>query len=136
MAELEGPERRRREHLRYPVPADAALRSVAESAGAVALEARITDISLGGMGVMVYDGRVELAPGMVLKSCRVVVPGRGSLIVDLEVCYAVPEPARAGASANRAGVRFLHTDNRIKALFDTFMIESNMVNRLSGHWIA
>lgn len=136
MADLEELERPKREHPRYRAPADALLRGVADSAGVVPFEARITDISVGGMGVMLYDGSIDLAPGMVLKDCRVEVLGRGAVIVDLEVCYAVPEVMRAGTPANRAGVRFLHTDNRIKALFDVFMVELHIVDRLSGHWIA
>ena len=136
MADIEELERRKREHPRYPVPAAASLRGAADGGGFVQFEARITDISLGGMGVIVYDGSIRLAPGMLLKGCHVRVPGRGSLIVDLEVCYALPEIMCAGNSTHRAGFRFLHSDKRIKALFDVFMIESNLVNRPPGHWIA
>jgi hypothetical protein len=58
------------------------------------------------------------------------------MMVDLEVRYTIPDVMPAGALGNRVGVRFLHTDNRIKAMFEVFMDELHMADRSSGHWIA
>lgn len=64
---------RRREHPRFNVPSDASLRCIADSAGVAPFEARIVDVSQGGLGDMIYDPGVRLASGT--SSTRVMPAG-------------------------------------------------------------
>ena len=116
-------EYQQREHPRYPVMDDVSLRCVADSAGFAPFEARIADISLGGIGAMTYDNDIKLQPGTVLKGCLVVIPGREAVKVDIEVRYSKTAVLPGGGLINRAGVRFLRTDNKIRALVSNFVVE-------------
>jgi len=113
----------RREHPRLPVPPDVSLRCIADAAGVASFEARIIDISRGGMGGMIYGGGVQLSPGTVLRGCRIVTPAGEAVVVDLEVRYTVPLAQPVGRFALRAGVRFIGEQEQIGKLLETFVTE-------------
>ena len=71
--------------------------------GALTLEAAVVDVSLGGMGTLVYDSRVRLEPGMVVQRARILHGGNDPVIVDLEVSNVTAVIDRDGKPANRAG---------------------------------
>lgn len=112
-----------REHPRFKVPADASLRCVADSAGVAPFEARIVDISRGGMGGMIYDADVRLAPGTVLRRCKIMLSGEKAVVADLEVRYTVLMVQPDGRLARRSGVKFLAEPSGINALLKRFVIE-------------
>lgn len=111
----------RREHPRIPAPRDVSLRCVADEGNAISFEARITDISLDGMGGMLYDSGIVLAPGTVLKGCRIITPYGGAIIADIKVRYTVTTTLPDGTLARRAGVRFMQRPEQIEALIDMFI---------------
>lgn len=111
----------RREHPRYPVPEAVSLRCVADDAGVMPFEARVVDISLGGLGGMTYDAAITLPTGTVLRGCRIVVPGRKAIVTDLEVRYTVSVVQADGSLVNRSGVRFVKRPAEIDALIDIFV---------------
>jgi hypothetical protein len=86
-------------------------------------EARIVDISRGGMGGMIHDPGVKLSPGTVLKGCRIVIPGAEAVVADLEVRYSVPVFQPDGSLAQRTGVKFLGDPIGLDALLKKFVIE-------------
>lgn len=102
--------RRRRTLERVPVSPELAVRCVAGPGGASAIsfEGTIFDISHGGIGVLQYDPKVTLEPGMVLEGCRIERPGKAPAIVDLEVRYTRPAILADGSQARRAGCKFLN----------------------------
>jgi len=112
-----------REYPRFKVPADASLRCVADSAGVAPFEARIVDISRGGMGGMIYDADVRLAPGTVLRGCKIMLSGGKPVVADLEVRYTVLMVQADGRLARRSGVKFLTEPKGIGALLNRFVIE-------------
>ena len=112
-----------REHPRFKLPADASLRCVADSAGVTPFEARIVDISRGGMGGMIYNPGVRLAPGTVLRGCRIMTSGSKPVVADLEVRYTVSIVQPDGSLAQRSGVKFLGKPKGIDALLGRFVIE-------------
>jgi len=71
--------------------------------GALTLEAAVVDISLGGMGTLVYDSRVRLEPGMLIERARVLHENNGPVTVDLEISNVSAVVDRDGRPANRAG---------------------------------
>lgn len=112
-----------REHPRFKVPSDSSLRCIADSAGFAPFEARIVDISRGGLGGMIYDPHVTLAPGTVLRGCRIMIAGRKPVVADLEVRYSDSIVQPDGNFARRSGVRFLGEPKGIDALLKRFIIE-------------
>jgi c-di-GMP-binding flagellar brake protein YcgR len=100
----------RRAHPRIGVGAvagSASLRCIADSAGANPFEARVTDVSPGGLGTIVYNARVRLAPGMQLPRTKIIFPMGRTVLVNLEVCHVQPVTLEDGTPAQRAGCRFI-----------------------------
>jgi len=112
-----------REHPRFTVPADASLRCIADGAGFTPFEARIVDISRGGMGGMIYDHGVMLSPGTVLRGCRIIISGGKPIVADLEVRYTDSIVLPDGSLARRSGVKFLGKPKGLDALLNRFVIE-------------
>ena len=71
--------------------------------GALSLEAAVVDISLGGMGTLVYDSRVRLEPGMRVERARILHGDNLPVTVSLEISNVTPVVDRDGNAANRAG---------------------------------
>lgn len=117
----------RREHPRIPVPADVSLRCVADEGNAISFEARITDISLDGMGGMLYDSGIMLTAGTMLKGCRIITPRGAAIVADLEVRYVTTTTLPDGTLANRAGVRFMQRPEQIEALINMFIRDLDKV---------
>lgn len=113
----------RREHPRFNVPSDASLRCIADSSGVAPFEARIVDVSRGGIGDMIYDPGVILAPGTVLRECKIIISGSETMVADLEVRYTVSILQPDGSPARRSGVKFLGEPKGIDALLNRFVIE-------------
>ena len=84
------------------MPAKVALRCDMR-VGALSLEAAVVDISLGGMGTLVYDARVRLEPGMRVERARILHGGNDPVTVDLEITNVTPVLDKEGRAANRAG---------------------------------
>jgi hypothetical protein len=112
-----------REHPRFKVPSDSSLRCIADDAGFAPFEARIIDISRGGLGGMIYDSHVTLAPGTVLRGCKIMIAGRKPVVADIEVRYTVSILQPDGSLAWRSGVKFLGEPKGIVALLKRFIIE-------------
>lgn len=98
---------KRRQHARASVSQHAPLRLVAYSGAAPIFEATITDVSRGGMGLVVDFGGDSLHPGMVLGSCRVERDGGEPVTVDLEVRHTSIATLPDGRRVVRAGCRFI-----------------------------
>jgi flagellar brake protein len=113
----------RREHPRFSVPPDVSLRCIADSTGVAAFEARIVDVSRGGMGGMIHDPDVTLTPGTVLRDCKIMLAGSEPIVADLEVCYTVSTRQPDGSLARRSGVKFLSVPKDWVALLSRFVIE-------------
>jgi c-di-GMP-binding flagellar brake protein YcgR len=71
--------------------------------GALTLEAAVVDVSLGGMGTLVYDSRVRLEPGMRIANARVMHGDNTPVTVDLQISNVSTVVDRDGRPANRAG---------------------------------
>ena len=84
------------------LPATVALRCEMRI-GSLTLEAAVVDVSLGGMGTLVYDARVRLEPGMRVERARILHANSEPVIVTLEVSNVSAVVDRDGRPANRAG---------------------------------
>jgi c-di-GMP-binding flagellar brake protein YcgR len=125
--ELEFPERisisKRRQHARASVPDHAPLRLVAYSGAAPIFEATITDVSRGGMGLLVDFGGDSLHPAMVLGRCLVEREGQAVVTVSLEVRHTSHTVLPDGRRAVRAGCRFLAFTAETAQFVEEFVAE-------------
>ena len=120
---------RRREHPRFHVTPSVPLRCVADSGGFAPFEARITDISVGGMGAMFHDVEINLPAGTVLKKCKIVHPRGNAVVVDVEVCYSVRVRLPDGEWVCRSGFRFLEQPPGLAELIKIFVLDLDQLQR-------
>lgn len=112
---------RRREHPRVVIPPHVALRCIVQNSDGNLFEANIIDISLDGIGGMIYDDAVLLQVGTVLKGCRIIFPGGKSIAVDLVVRHIKTIARPDGTLYKRTGVRFIQRPEEIQALINLFI---------------
>jgi hypothetical protein len=89
--------------------------------GSLILHAAVVDISLGGLGTLVYDARVRLEPGMRIERARILHGGSDPVIVDLEVSNVAAIVDRDGRPANRAGCMIRGSRQTLEALVLMFI---------------
>lgn len=98
----------RRTEERLDPTAPITVRCVADAGGITPFDAQISDISLGGISVLIYPADVTLSPGTVLVASRIEIPGAEPITVDLEVRYSEPATLEDGRLARRSGFRLLN----------------------------
>lgn len=112
----------RRASPRVQVPARIPLRC--EIAwGPLTLDAEVVDVSLDGIGTIVYGSDVQLAIGSKLERVTIVHPERSPVVVDLEVRYSVRFTGRDGTPSMRSGCRFLGAPHDLHDLIRLFVTE-------------
>jgi c-di-GMP-binding flagellar brake protein YcgR len=110
----------RRGHKRYAVPPQVPL-SCEISLGPIAFDAKVVDISLNGIGAIVYDAGIRLEPGMMLHRTRIIQPRGQPVVVDLEVRHISRIILPDGRAAHRAGCRFIGATDEIASLIRFFV---------------
>ncbi|MBE0615057.1 MAG: flagellar brake protein [Burkholderiales bacterium] len=106
-------QQRRRDERHDAMPA-LMLRCVADAGGFAPFDAKIKDVSLGGMSVLIYPPDVMIEPGTVLAGSRIEIPGAGAVTVDLEVRYSEMVTLDDGSRARCSGFRFLNAPDEIR----------------------
>jgi len=113
----------RRAHRRIRVVPEVPLRCLADTRGITPFDARIIDLSRGGFGAMIYDSKIILDPGTMLKGCKIVHP-RGTIAdVDIEIRYTVNVTLPDGSPARRSGCRFIGAPSEIEDLIKVFILD-------------
>lgn len=108
----------RRQHVRHEVTSAALLRCVADAGGIMPFEAKIRDISSGGIGALFYSADITLEPGTVLVGSRIEIPGLDPVIVDLEVRYSEAVTLPDGSRGHCSGFRFINPPDDLNKLID------------------
>ena len=98
-------DRQRREHDRASVAEQIPLECLADAGGVLSFKGGLVDISVGGLGFLIYDASITLEPGTVLKGCRIGSEDAPPLILDLEVRYSEMVSLADGTRAERSGCR-------------------------------
>ena len=112
----------RRSHTRYIVPPQVPL-TCEIRVGPIAFDAKVVDISLNGIGAIVYDAAIHLEIGMLLKRTRIVQPRGRPVLVDLEVRHISRIILPEGGAAHRAGCRIIGAKGEIESLISFFVTE-------------
>jgi c-di-GMP-binding flagellar brake protein YcgR len=106
----------RRQTERYDAAPKVLLRCVADAGGFAPFDARIKDISFGGISVLLYPPDVMLEPGTVLAGSRIEIPGIDIVTVDLEVRYSELVTLEDGKRVRCSGFRFLNAPDEVKQM--------------------
>jgi len=112
----------RRSRQRAPLPPSVPLRCEIPW-GRLTLDAQVVDISLGGLGTLVYDPGVHIEPGARLSRVRIIHPERRPVLVELEVRYSVRITLRDGRPAIRSGCRFVGARKDLEDLIRLFVTD-------------
>jgi len=112
----------RRSDARFVVPPSVPL-SCKVSLGPVSFDARIVDISAGGLGALVYDAKIALEPGMHLRRTRIRHPERSPVLAELEVRYVTRITLPGGLPAHRAGCKFVAGSRDLEDLVRLFVTQ-------------
>ncbi|MGH8675789.1 MAG: flagellar brake protein, partial [Burkholderiales bacterium] len=107
-------DRQRRGDERATISPQVPLVCLADAGGVLSFEGGLVDISVGGLGFLVYDPSITLEPGTVLKGCRIDPGAESPLILDLEVRYSELVSFADGTRAERSGCRVVEHAGSLK----------------------
>jgi c-di-GMP-binding flagellar brake protein YcgR len=110
----------RRAQPRLAVEPRASLHFVADAGGPLSFDGALVDISRAGFGFLQYAPGITLEPGTILKGCRVELPQRPAVSVDLEVRHSSMTDLPDGRRVVRSGFRFLNSTPELNALLASF----------------
>lgn len=111
---------------------DARLYCLADGSGITPFEARIVDIGLSGMGVMVYGPAIRLLPGTVLRGCRVDLPDGRVASLDIEIMHSTDFILLDGSASRRSGCRFIGAAREIEAMQKVFVLDLERADEDGG----
>ena len=89
-------------------------------------EISISDISLGGMGLLGYIPEISLTVGNILKNCRIELPLFGVISADVEICTHSEHQLRNGIRTLRSGCRFINLSGTGQTLLQRYI---NQIDR-------
>lgn len=112
----------RRLNPRTQIPAQEKLYCDAQL-GTTRFSAKVIDVSLDGLGTLVYVENVPLKAGMRLERVRVRYPRRERMLVDLEVRHVGRITLADGRRATRIGCRLLAAPKDMEDLVRQFIID-------------
>lgn len=112
----------RRLHRRIKALPEVPLDCIAGGNGMRAFACKITDISRGGVGAMVFDESVKLKPGMILPACKITFPG-GAALVDIEIRHCTRVILADGKIAQQAGCRFVGQSAELERMIKMFVVD-------------
>lgn len=115
--------RQRREFFRVPVPPHKpALCEMDLKTGEIARNP-LSDISVGGLGLMMPASSNTLNKGLVIGDCQIDLPGFGALKSDLQVCNESHIEFRNGHTMKRYGCQFVNLRNHDQTLLQRYVIK-------------
>lgn len=112
--------KQRRASERLALQPHVPLHVMVDDGGVISFDGYMIDVSEGGIGFVQYAHSITLEPGTILRGCRIDLPGRAPVRVDLEVRYSVPVALPGGRQALRSGCRFVDPGPEAKALLGAF----------------
>jgi c-di-GMP-binding flagellar brake protein YcgR len=91
--------------------------------GTAEVRARLVDVSLGGLGVLLCSEPVPIVPGTRLECVAITHPQHAPVIVDLEICHVARVSTTANAAGTRIGCRLLAPASDLETLIRLFIID-------------
>jgi len=94
------------------------------------VEAAISDISLGGVGLMNLPSGVASEPGTMYTGCRILLPEIGTVTASIGIRNVFDVTLRSGAKSRRFGCEFLDIPASMQALIQRYIIKQDRERRL------
>ena len=91
--------------------------------GTLSFEARVADISLEGIGVLLSEAAIPICAGTRLERARIRHPQHEPIEVDLEVRYVSRVKLPNGARASRIGCKIVSRPQELEELIRLFIID-------------
>ncbi|MFZ2155628.1 MAG: flagellar regulator YcgR PilZN domain-containing protein [Bradyrhizobium sp.] len=110
----------RRALPRYFVPPTVPLKCEI-SLGPISFDAQVIDLSLGGIGAILYEPSIRLDVGMIISRAMIALPAHAPVLAALEVRNIRTVTRADGSVAKRAGCRFIAPSSGIEALVRLFL---------------
>ena len=104
----------RRDDDRASLETQVPLACIADDGGVLSFKGGLIDISANGLGFLIYDPKISLEPGTVLKGCRIDPDNASPLILDLEVRHSELISFPDGTRAERSGCRVVSHPETLK----------------------
>ena len=89
--------------------------------GFIDADAKVTNMSLGGVGVVCCGADVHLAAGELLQACTISLPGVGEIRADLKVRHVTPAHDDKGAAILLAGCEFTGMSGHARNLMTRYL---------------
>lgn len=86
------------------------------------LETVVIDISIGGIGILAYEGSGLLKAGESYHGCRIALPGTGEFAVSLNVCTTFDVALKNGRITHRAGCQFIDLPPSVETEIQRYII--------------
>ena len=93
------------------------------------LEAVVVDISIGGVGVLAYEGAGLLKTGETYHGCRIALPGTGEFAVSLSVCTTFDVVLKNGRQTHRAGCQFIDLPPSVETEIQRYITRTDRERR-------
>jgi flagellar brake protein len=120
----------RRENFRLATTIGPALTCKFLFEGKKPIEARVLDLSTGGLSLAIPTKTVSLHPGMELEECRILLTGIGAVEVDLRVRSVFLISAQAG-DVQRVGCQFISLSPEIRNSIQLYIMDVERKRRAS-----
>ena len=114
----------RRDFFRLDVPMGKAVKAYVQVDPAQPerlLEARLLDISCGGMAMIGTDDGDALEVGRVYPACSINLPGVGTVSAPLEICSIADVMLKNGNRNRRIGCRFVKLSGAMQTIIQRFI---------------
>lgn len=86
------------------------------------LETVVVDISIGGVGVLAYQGAELLRAGETYHGCRIALPGAGEFALSLSVRTTFDIALKNGRITHRAGCHFIDLPASVETEIQRYII--------------
>jgi c-di-GMP-binding flagellar brake protein YcgR len=91
--------------------------------GPLTFEAKVTDVSLDGIGTLLSDPTIPLCAGTRLEHARIRHPWHEAIDVDLEVRHVTRVKLPNGETASRIGFKIVSSKKNLEELIRLFIID-------------
>ncbi len=117
----------RREYFRLTAPVSHSLNCQlpmeGEDGGTITFEARVLDISGGGIAFVVPPEGVEFKPEMEFHDCQITLPEIGTVQTGLRIRNVFRVTNRNGISMLRAGCEFVEMPERVASVIHRYILK-------------
>jgi c-di-GMP-binding flagellar brake protein YcgR len=110
----------RRIKPRY-APANGTLKLILNFAGIGEVEAEVADLSMDGIGIILYHPELKLEQGLILDDCEIRIPGQLPIRVKIRIQYSTTVQFADGQIFKRSGCLFIGLDASAQALLRAYL---------------